>query len=206
MIRRQVSKSSADTIEKKKILFQFILMLATAFIGGICFIKAIGADLPINIQDKVFVNFSSISLCGFELSCFIYNLLLLCMPYIVSAIVILAFSFSYISYVVSDIILVLNGFCAGISTALVVNLMINTNFFMAINFVVSTAIALIILFQFAYDAALFSLDIRINSPNGRMILSPQKLLRITVKLFVTFGTFIILMLMRYLISLILNTK
>ena len=106
------------------------------------------------------------------------------------------FSFSYVSYVVSDILLALNGFFTGVLVALVALCLTPAYFLSAAIFIVCTVTSLLVLMYFAYTCALLSLGIRLRVSNGRMIFSNKKLLYATLKTLATLGTFIILTFIR----------
>ena len=196
MIRSHTFKLSASDIERKKIFFQFLLMLIAALVGGICFVKCFEQDISYDIRSKIINSFSEVSFTDLETTSFLRNVFFSCLPYFCSTLIIFLFSFSYVSYVLSDIILALNGFFTGILITLVALCLTPKYFISAAVFIICTITSLLILLYFAYTCALISLGIRLRSSNGRMIFSHKKLLYATVKTFATLGTFIILILIR----------
>lgn len=191
-------RSLSDNTENKKILFQFILMLVAALIGGICFIKAVEPHLPPVALNKILANFSNSPLNYVTFGGFIQAVFKAALPYFISTLLVFIFSFSYVCYIISDIILALNGFAAGVSMALLCVSAPQIKMFSATVFIISIILPLIVLFCFTYYSALFSLNIRVRSSNGRMILPPAKLLKFILKTLTALGTYIIILLIRIL--------
>lgn len=196
MRRKHALKLSANDIERKKIFFQFALMLMAAFIGGLCFVAALDTSISHDVRGKIISSFSGISLRDFDLMQFVRSIITACLPYFVSVLIIFVFSFSYVSYVVSDILLALNSFFTGVLVALVALCLTPAYFLSAAIFIVCTVTSLLVLMYFAYTCALLSLGIRLRVSNGRMIFSGKKLLYATLKTIATLGTFIILTFIR----------
>ena len=195
-MRRRALKLSANDIERKKIFFQFALMLIAALIGGICFIKAFEASISHDVRSKIISGFSGASSNDFELMRFVRGIITSCLPYFASVFLIFVFSFSYVSYVISDILLALNGFFTGALITLVALCLSPIYFLPAAIFIICTITSLLVLLYFAHTCALLSLGIRLRASNGRMIFSHKKLLYATIKTIATLGTFIILTLIR----------
>lgn len=195
---KEILKISAENIEKRKILFQFVLMIIAAFIGGVCFTNAVVPYSSLNIGQKIVLSFSMPAFNDFNLIKFLSVVIKSCLPYFISVCLVLIFSFSYVSYIISDVILAINGFCAGILITLVNIYTIRIHLVSTVIFIICIVTSLLILFHFTYYCALFSLNIRIRSStlNGRMALPPTRLLLIVIKTLAVCGTFITLAFIR----------
>ena len=195
---KEILKTWADNIEKKKILFQFVLMILAAFVGGVCFTKAVAPYLSFGVGQRIVLSFSAPAFSKFKLINFIYNVIKSCLPCFISVGVVLVFSFSYVSYVISDIILAINGFCTGMLITLVNIYAIRIQVVSSIIFIICISTSLLILFCFTYYCALFSLNVRMRASaiNGRMALSPAGLALIILKTLAVCGTFIALAFIR----------
>ena len=143
-MRRRALKLSANDIERKKIFFQFALMLIAALIGGLCFVAALETSISHDVRGKIVSSFSGISLRDFELMQFVRSIITACLPYFVSVLIIFVFSFSYVSYVVSDILLALNGFFTGALVALVALCLTPAYFLSAAIFIICTVTSLLV--------------------------------------------------------------
>lgn len=192
MSRKHVLKFLANDIERKKIFFQFTLMLTAALIGGICFVKAFESSISYDVRTRVISSLTLSSFADVDLG----YILKVCLPYFISVPIIFIFSFSYVSYVISDIILALNGFITGALVSLVALCLSPAETLIAVAFIISAITSLLILLYFAHTCALLSLGIRLRATNGRMIIASKSILLLIIKAFAALGTVIILTLVR----------
>ena len=192
MSRKHVLKFLANDIERKKIFFQFTLMLTAALIGGICFVKAFESSISYDVRTRVISSLTLSSFADVDLG----YILKVCLPYFISVPIIFIFSFSYVSYLISDIILALNGFITGALVSLVALCLSHAETLIAASFIISAITSLLILLHFAHTCALLSLGIRLRATNGRMIIASKSILLLIIKAFAALGTVIILTLVR----------
>ncbi len=187
----QNTKDLAIIIEKRKILFQFSLMVVAAVIGGFYFAKVIGASTSPNIRDKILEHFTYAYPSDYDFSDLLCGIIKSCMPYFILTVTVFVFSFSYVNYIVSDLILAIIGFITGFSIAIVAAFSYKIGMLSMILFAISMITSLLVMLYFTFSAALFSLEIRTRATNGRIILNPRKLLLIIVKMLAVLGTFVI---------------
>lgn len=195
---KEILKISSENIEKRKILFQFALMILAACVGGVCFTEAVAPYLSFRVGQRIVLSFSAPAFSEFKLIDFIYKVIKSCLPYFISVGVVLVFSFSYVSYVISDIVLAINGFYTGMLITLVNIYTMRIQMASSVIFIICIATSLLILFCFTYYCALFSLNVRmrVSAINGRMALSLAGLLLIIIKTLAVCGTFIALAFIR----------
>lgn len=183
---------SKKQAEAGKILFQFALMLVASFFGGICFVREFGINFSYKIWDKALLHFSSSQAPDMPLSHIISDALSSSLIYVISLLLIFIFSFSFINYLVTDIVLAANGFCAGLCITMVYicRKQIGIPGFLAFGLFVIAS--LVTVFLFALRMAIYSLELRLDTANGRMRLEPRLIARIALTLLSTLGTLVLL--------------
>lgn len=183
---------SKKQAEACKILFQFVLMLIASFFGGIFFVREFGINFSYKIWDKALLHFSHSHASGATPTHIINDVLSSSLIYVISLLLIFIFSFSFINYLVTDILLATNGFCAGLCITLVYicRKQIGIPSFLA--FTLFVFASLITVFFFALRMAIYSLELKLDTANGRMRLEPRLIARIALTLLSTLGTLVLL--------------
>ncbi len=166
-------KFISDT-EKKKIIFQFILMLVSSVIGGICFSKLLSHEMTETAILRISHHFSVSYLNDFGFSEFLKEFFELCLPDIICISILLLASFTFINYMVTDFVLVFLGFRYGINSALlnIADISISTSLLFCVLRIIILAIFLV----YSCRMAFYALSFRRFSSNGRLVLSKSKLI------------------------------
>ena len=111
---RSYLKNSTET-EKAKIVFQFAVMLIVSVIGGICFSNMLTPTAIQRFTAKLYISFNASSP---EVSFWdIFSKIAL--VDIACILVLFVFSFSFINYVISDIVILFLGFRFGVNSAVI---------------------------------------------------------------------------------------
>lgn len=114
MIFSNHKQRNAD-IEKAKIVFQFAVMLVASVIGGMCFSNLLTSSALQRFAAKLYISFNASS--G-EVS-FIDIFTKIAVVDLVCIVLLFVFSFSFINYIVSDMILLFLGFRFGMNAAII---------------------------------------------------------------------------------------
>ena len=114
MIFSRHKQKGAD-IEKAKIVFQFAVMMVASVIGGMCFSNLLSASAIQRFTAKLYISLNATSADVSFLDIFIKVALV----DIICVAILFVFSFSFINYIVSDIVIVFLGFRFGMNAAIV---------------------------------------------------------------------------------------
>jgi len=114
LIFSKYRKKSAD-IEKAKIVFQFAVMLITSVLGGMCFSNLMSPSAIQRFTAKLYISFNASSVDVSFLDIFIKVALV----DVICVALLFVFSFSFINYVVSDIVIIFLGFRFGMTAAII---------------------------------------------------------------------------------------
>lgn len=164
-------------IEKEKIVFQFILMLIASAVCGICFSKLLNGTALQNVADRIIRHFCTPYAGGSTLSVFRRSYILFCIPNIICVVAVFVFSFSFINYVITDIVLAFLGFRYGFNSALIaVSALSEIGVFNSLAYWVLYAVILAAVLFYSCRMAFYSLTLRSFSANGRLIVEKKALL------------------------------
>lgn len=114
MIFSRHKQKGAD-IEKAKIVFQFAVMMVASVIGGMCFSNLLSASAIQRFTAKLYISLNATSADVSFLDIFIKVALV----DIICVAILFVFSFSFINYIVSDIVIVFLGFRFGMNAAII---------------------------------------------------------------------------------------
>lgn len=114
MIFSNYKQKSAD-IEKAKIVFQFAVMLVASVIGGMCFSNMLSSTAIQRFTAKLYISFNATSA---DVS-FIDIFTKVAIVDVICVALLFVFSFSFINYIVSDMVIVFLGFRYGMSSAII---------------------------------------------------------------------------------------
>lgn len=186
------SVSHEQITEKRKIIFQFILMSLTSVIAGFCFAHLLNEDtfngiIKTTISD-FYLNSKSTSFSELLQSYFKF-----CLPDILCIIIGLIFTFSFINYIISDIALIFLGFKFGINSALIKMAGFNQlGILSSLSYWLLKGCSLLIFTVYFCKLAFCSLEMKRFSRNGRVILNKKAtLLSIVLTLSILGLTFIV---------------
>ena len=140
--------------EKIKIVFRFVLVLVFSFIGGVCFFKALDQETLNNLFSIVCKHFASPFGGNMIFSKKLQRYLVLCWSDILSSFILFTFSFSYISYFVSNLVIVYQGISLGISTVLLSRIGVEyISFIHIISYLICRIVILLFLMHHACNMA-----------------------------------------------------
>ena len=165
--------SDPQKLERVKILFQFLLMLICSAIIGYGIAKNISEDFYQSSMLGVSAHFETVFLNCNIFYDYLKTVLIYAVSDILSILIIFVISFSAFNYIVSDILLIYNGLRMGFSISFLSVFVSNALFGYNIGvlrytaFVFFKAVALTLIFDYAYRAAVYSLKFKIITPNGR---------------------------------------
>jgi hypothetical protein len=109
-----ISNKKTLNLEKKKIVFQFILINISSFIAGILFVNILSDNLQCQFVNSIERYFHTpVVFNGFW-----RTLLASCLAELICILFLFAFSFSFINYLVTDFVLTFSGLKIGIYTHL----------------------------------------------------------------------------------------
>ncbi|MBE6576673.1 MAG: hypothetical protein E7653_00870 [Ruminococcaceae bacterium] len=167
------TKSSDEIkLEKIKILFQFAIMLIASIVLGVCLARVISIDLRSTATANILRHFSPQGTKG--VGDFLEYLRYSAFDVIVVVLLVI-FSFSFINYIISDIVIVMYGAKLGIASSLLLAIP-EVRAFDRFVFFTFKPLLLILIVLFSYKMALFSLEIRRFSNNGRLVADRRKTL------------------------------
>jgi hypothetical protein len=170
---KQVRIPKAIRIERYKIAFQFFLMLTASIICGVCLTKILSEGLRSNAYEKIIRHFISAKIPRTFFEYFVDYIKMSSMDILI-ILGIFIFSFSFINYVVTDILIVFIGMRFGFG-AFLLSSTLNVSFTDKMAFYIFKIIIIVMMFVFSYMMAVYSLEIRRFSSNGRLINSKRKL-------------------------------
>ena len=167
---RHFGVSRDAEIEKAKIIFQFVLMIVASFIGGILFARLLSDTAIDKLSQNVISHFSLQLRERFYIGELIEAFFKVCRVDVACVIILFVFSFSFVNYIVTDIVLIFCGFRVGINVALMYSISLsNIGYANSIIFFIFKAILIATLLFYACKMAISSLHLRRFSENGRMI-------------------------------------
>ena len=114
MIFNSHKQKNAD-IEKAKIVFQFAVMLIASVIGGMCFSNMLTESAIQRFTAKLYISFNAMSNDVSFLNIFTEVALI----DVICVALLFVFSFSFINYIVSDMVIIFLGFRFGMNAAII---------------------------------------------------------------------------------------
>lgn len=167
----------AEETEKKKIVFQFALMLISAIIGGFCFSNLLSDSAVSDATLKMTEHFGVSLIKGADISDAFLGYVRFCLPDMICVLLLFVFSFSFVNYVVSDAVLVFLGVRYGINSAIIRIAsfsVIGVGNSLAYWLLRAATLALFMIFS--CRMAFYSLTLRRFSANGRLMIDKRALL------------------------------
>ena len=189
MVRNILNQSNIihkESVERLKILFQFLVTLLFAFISGAILCGACSDTFHSSSQIVITKHFNSLFLGAISLQDVFLTIITYSLPYIFSIITIAVLSFSVFNYLVSDIVLLICGIKVGFSITLLLNNVFLDQSVQGVSvlsflmFSMFRILILVLVVCFAYRASLFSRNISFRNNNGRYYLEPLKILSFAV--------------------------
>ena len=165
-----------SSLERVKILFQFVLMLVCSLIIGTLMTGMVEADFYIGAQSTVSSHFEMLFLDIVGVSDVIRSVIAYSVFEIICVIVIFVASFSVFNYAVSDIVLVICGIKSSFSVAFLSEYIsepifsYNVGYLKFAVYFIFKALMLLLIFIYAYKSAVYSVDLRYSTANGRLTL------------------------------------
>ncbi len=174
-------------LEKRKIVFQFALMLVASVVGGICFSKLLGENIILSLTERISLHFSEQLPKIGALAQLFTTLIRITLPDFICIGILFACSFSFVNYIISDAVLVFAGFRFGLNAALIKLAGISViGVGNSLSFWLLRGVMLPILLIFSCKMAFYSLKLRrSSSANGRIVFDKRATLSM---LFLTFTT------------------
>lgn len=170
---RSDSNGNSLKLENIKILFQFLLMLICSLTIGGVLIKSLPETFYQSLIVRVSAHFETVFINCDGIYDHIKTILLYALSDILSVAIIFVVSFSAFNYVLSDFLLVYNGIRTGASVCFLYMFISNPVFVYNIGllryivFLFFKAVILILIFDYAYRAAVYSRKLKITTPSGR---------------------------------------
>ena len=199
MVRNILKQSNIihkESIERIKILFQFLATLLFAFIFGALLCGACSDTFLSSAQTVITTHFNSLFFGAIRLQDVFSTIITYSLPYIFAIITIAVLSFSVLNYLVSDIVLLICGVKVGFSITLLLNNAFSVHSIQGVSvlsFIIFSTFRILILVLvvcFAYRASLFSRNISFKNNNGRYYLEPLKILSFLVITAAYIGTIV----------------
>ena len=159
-------------LEKRKIIFQFTLMLIGSLICALLFTELLGEGAINSSTERIVRHFSVNSEQALTLRTFSLMLLRTFCVEIFGIIITFVFSFSYINYLVSDVILIFLGFRYGLNAALVKLATFRAvGIANSLSFWVIGALQSALILYFSYRMGVYSIGMRkFSSESARTVL------------------------------------
>ena len=154
-------------LEKQKIVFQFALVLMASLIAGVLFVGLVSDDVLNLISERISRHFLSKNSTSF----FVRN----CAANVICVFALYLFSFSFINYVVSDIILAFTGLCFGIFSRLCTLTSVENTIYIFFKLLL-----LLLIFVYSCKIAIDSLRLKKILPNGRVSIENKIFAQITL--------------------------
>lgn len=173
-------------LEKQKIIFQFSLVSVAAFIAGILFIKTLSSEGITNILDGITKHFATDMPPGTFGKIFIRQ----CLPDIICILLLYTFSFSFVNYICTDLILAFLAFKFGICTHLCFLAPLSS----AATFIslFLRALLLGVILVYSCRIAICSLRLKKILSNGRVAIDIKTFISITLSTVSTVGVALII--------------
>ena len=175
-----------ESIERIKILFQFLVTLLFAFVSGALLCGACSDTLVVSSQIAINAHFNSMFSGAVSFQDVFSTVVAYTLPYIFAIIAIAVLSFSVFNYLVSDVVLLICGVKVGFSITLLLSSVSSSQNIKAVTFLsilmfsIFRILILVLVVCFAYRASLFSRNISLKNNNGRYYLEPLKILSFSV--------------------------
>lgn len=192
MLKDTFRGASPALNERRKIVLQFSIMLVASLIAGICFVITFGISFSDSIWNNVITHFTRTNASEYGIFSLTVLALRLCMPYLLSALFMMLFCFSFINYALYDILIAANGFCIGACLMIVYVLRHCVGIFTFIGYCIISLASLLLLLFLALRASELSLKMKISSSNGRLIFRARPLMQMLLTLCTTLGAFMLL--------------
>ena len=168
------ARNNSEQLERSKIIFQFVLMLIASILCGVFFVQILSDSYLDNVLVNVSKHFNAPFKGHTDIDGVLSSYLAYSFSDICCIVIIYIFSFSFISYIVTDITIAFCGFRFGVGIALLWRLaFVRIGFFNCGVFVVLRLLMLVILLIYSYKMAFYSLRIRISSTNGRAAIATK---------------------------------
>ena len=172
------SISDSKSTERLKIVFQYLSTVLVAFVIGALISGACSDIFYLNSKNEISAHFNGIFSGINDFKSVFIALARYSQPCIISVLIIFLTSFSPINYLISDIIIFIFGIRCGASVAVLLNLVLTSEFAL-LHFAVFATFKLFILaslISYSYKAALISLSGALIVKNGRRLIKPNKLI------------------------------
>ena len=184
MTRRIFNERSIynERTEKLKIIFQFLTTAIISFVLGSLLLGACSDSFEAFAQNKLNAHLSCLFYGIGDFKDAFMTIVMYTLPYIFSVIVIAFLSFSVLSNLASDIVILSCGIKIGFSITLFLNCLTygsdlqNVNLLKFLIFAVFRVFILALIIWYAYKAALFSKNISCRNSSGRFYLEPSRIL------------------------------
>ncbi len=178
--------------EKAKIVFQFALMLVSSVVCGVCLSRLLSEATFVKIGNKIQLYFS----CFFD-GCnkwqdYMSSFLPLNFFDVLCVLILFIFSFSFLNYIVSDIIIILCGFSFGINLSVFCAFFSQIGISSSLLYLICKFLILILISSYAWIMALYSLHLRRFTGNGRAIINKRTLLLVSVLTLTVLGTILMI--------------
>lgn len=190
--------SNAPQTERAKILFQFALMTVMSLIMGGAIRSFVSGDFFTASVHSVATHFEKIFINCSTAYDYIVRIALYSLSDVILLLVICASSFSILNYVISDAVLVYNGvkfgFCATLLWGFISNdlLVYNIGFTRYLVFVFFKSATILLILNYAYRAALYSIKFKRTDSLGRSRIKPRELFPFLVNTSAYVGMLLIL--------------
>ena len=170
-----------ENLEKRKIVFQFVLMMLSSVFAGIFLTKFLSSEYLFEISKKISFHFGA----NIDNENLIYDIIniyfRLCAVDIICIIIVFLSSFSVLNYLINDGILIFLGMRYGINSALLAaSGVLAESVGNSLSFWILRGIALIAIAVYCCRMAFYSLSFRSFSRNGKLIIKRKDLLSSTV--------------------------
>ncbi len=171
-------KTRNNQTEKLKIVFCFSFLVAVAFFGGICLFRILGQDTKELLKNSILLHFDAI-LPNTDKALFLWHRTWrMNISEFVCVFLVLLFSFSFISRLVSDIVLMFVGFRFGLCASAVYNLGFSrAGFGNSLCFWLLKGLMLWFIYNYACKITVLSMNSRhYSAENGRIMMKRSALL------------------------------
>ncbi len=185
--------SSRNTeLEKTKILFQFILMLVASVIGGICFSGLLGEQAIFDLTQCLSAHFNT-KVTDADISFLLVKVIRTSLIDLCGISVIFVFSFSFINYMITDLLLVFFGFKFGLNASVIaVSGPVSMGIGNSLSYWLIKCGVLVIILICACKMAVRSLDMkRHSSDNGRLFFYKSTTFMLFIDTLVAIGAVLI---------------
>lgn len=189
---REVRRDTEYT-ERCKIVFQFVLMLIASVLCGIFFTRLLSDEYLNSVLFDISKHFNAPFRELGEPREILMRYLSYCLSDLCCIVLVYLFSFSFINYAVTDMVIVFCGFKFGLSAALIWKItFVRIGFANCILFFALRGVLLVILLIYSYRMAIYSLHIRRFSSNGRAMIGARDFLNILLLSISVLGSILII--------------